>query len=193
MYRLSPIHSLYGGSSSLLAPQALRSATVMLLLLAIAGISAAWAQAYPTRPIRMLIPQPAGGTMDTVARAVSDPVSRALGQNIIIDNRSGANGIIAGETLARAVPDGHTLLYTSASLANNQLVYKKIPFDVTRDFAPVTMVASLPGYLVLIHPQLPAQSMRDLIELSKSGQKPVLYGSGGGGNRQHRRVGRFNC
>src|SRR5262245_45879775 len=98
----------------------------------------------------MLIPQPAGGTMDTVARAVFDPVSRALGQNIIIDNRAGANGIIAGETVARAVPDGYTLLYTSASLPNNQLVYKKLPFDFTRDFAPVTMVVSLPGYLVLI-------------------------------------------
>jgi tripartite-type tricarboxylate transporter receptor subunit TctC len=142
-------------------------------------------QPWPVRPIRLLIPQPAGGTMDTVARAVADPVSRALGQNIIIDNRSGANGIIAGETLARAVPDGYTLLYTSASLANNQLVYKKLSFDVTRDFAPVTLVASLPGYLVLVHPQLPAPTMRELIELSKSTQKPVFYGSSGVGNSQH--------
>jgi tripartite-type tricarboxylate transporter receptor subunit TctC len=159
----------------------------VLALLAWVLAASSWAQttAWPVRPIRMLIPQPAGGTMDTVARAVSDPVSRALGQNIIIDNRSGANGIIAGETLARAVPDGYTLLYTSASLANNQLVYKKIPFDVTRDFAPVTLVASLPGYLVLVHPQLAAQSMRELIELSKNTQKPVFYGSSGVGNSQH--------
>ncbi len=164
----------------------LLSSRALLLLLGAAIIPpAAWAQQYPTRPIRMLIPQPAGGTMDTVARAVSDPVSRALGQNIIIDNRSGANGIIAGETLAKAVPDGHTLLYTSASLANNQLVHKKLPFDVTRDFAPVTLVASLPGYLILVHPQLAAQSVRELIELSKNTQKPVFYGSSGVGNSQH--------
>ncbi len=162
-----------------------RVSTACLLLIACVSPLAAAAQSYPNRPIRMLIPQPAGGTMDTVARAVSDPVSRALGQNVIIDNRSGANGIIAGETLARAVPDGYTLLYTSASLANNQLVYKKLPFDVTRDFAPVTLVASLPGYLVLVHPQLPAQSMRELIELSKAAQKPVFYGSSGVGNSQH--------
>jgi tripartite-type tricarboxylate transporter receptor subunit TctC len=157
-----------------------------LLLLGVIAASA-WAQPalWPARPIRMLIPQPAGGTMDTVARAIVDPVSRALGQNIIIDNRSGANGIIAGETLARAIPDGYTLLYTSASLANNQLVYKKIPFDVTRDFAPVTLVATLPGYLVLVHPQLQAHSMKELIELSRSAQKPVFYGSSGIGNSQH--------
>ena len=133
----------------------------------------------------MMIPQPAGGTMDTIARALSNDLVRGLGQNIVIDNRSGANGIIAGETLARAVPDGHTLLYTSASLVNNQLVHKKLPFDATRDFAPVTQVTSLPGYLILINPQVPARSVRDLVELSKSARSPLHYGSSGVGNSQH--------
>ena len=142
-------------------------------------------QAFPARPIRMMIPQPAGGTMDTVARAVSEPMARSFGQNIIIDNRSGANGIIAGETLARAAPDGYTLLYTSASLVNNQLVHRKLSFDVMRDFAPVTRVNSLPGYLVLVSPQVPARSVRELVELSKTAKTPVSYGSSGVGNSQH--------
>ncbi|MCC7485382.1 MAG: tripartite tricarboxylate transporter substrate binding protein [Burkholderiales bacterium] len=140
---------------------------------------------YPVRPVRMLIPQPAGGTMDTIARALADPMARSLGQNIIIDNRSGANGIIAGETLARAAPDGYTLLYTSASLVNNELVQKKKPFETLRDFAPVTLVNRLPGYLVLVHPQLAAQNMRELVELSKDPRRRVLFGSSGVGNSQH--------
>lgn len=161
--------------------------TIAFILASVAWIlaSPSWGQAYPTRPVRMLIPQPPGGTMDTMARALSDPLVRGLGQNIVIDNRSGANGIIAGETLAKAAPDGHTLLYTSASLVNNQLVHKKLPFDALRDFAPVTLVNSLPGYLVLVNAQVPAHSVKELIELSRSTRDPVKYGSSGIGNSQH--------
>ncbi len=138
---------------------------------------------YPERPIRMMIPQPAGGTMDTIARAVSTLVVENVGYNVVIDNRSGANGIIAGETLARAAPDGYTLLYTSASLANNELVMKKPQFHVLKDFAPVTQVTTLPGYLVVTNNQLPAKSLKELIELSK--RQPVHFGSSGTGNSQH--------
>ena len=143
------------------------------------------AQSYPARPVRMLLPQPPGGTMETVARVLSQQVAQAWAQTIVIDNRSGANGIIAGELTARAVPDGYTLLYTSASLVNNQLVHKKLPFDALKDLAPVTQVTTLPGYLVLIHPQLPAKNMKELIELSKSARTPVHFGSSGYGNSQH--------
>ncbi len=157
------------------------------IVAALAGAAAwpSWGQGFPNRPVRMIIPQPPGGTMDTMARAIADPMSRGWGQNIVIDNRSGANGIIAGETLARSAPDGYTLLYTSASLVNNQLVHKRLPFDVMRDFAPVTLVNRLPGYLVLINPKVPAQSMKELIELSKNPRVPVHYGSSGVGNSQH--------
>lgn len=143
------------------------------------------AQSYPARPVRMLLPQPPGGTMETVARVLSQQVAQAWAQTIVIDNRSGANGIIAGELTARAVPDGYTLLYTSASLVNNQLVHKKLPFDALKDLAPVTQVTTLPGYLVLIHPQLPAKNMKELIELSKASRTPVHFGSSGYGNSQH--------
>ena len=159
--------------------------TIALALALLAGIAAgpSWSQSYPDRPIRMMIPQPPGGTMDTMARALADPLVRALGQNIVIDNRSGANGIIAGETLARAAPDGYTLLYTSASLANNQLVHKKPPFDVLKDFAPVTLANTLPGYLIIVNAQSPARSMQELVELSKTTR--VHFGSSGAGNSQH--------
>jgi tripartite-type tricarboxylate transporter receptor subunit TctC len=157
--------------------------TIALALLAGIVASPSWSQLYPNRPIRMMIPQPPGGTMDTMARALAEPLVRELGQNIVIDNRSGANGIIAGETLARAAPDGYTLLYTSASLANNQLVHKKPPFDVLKDFAPVTLANTLPGYLIIVNAQSPARSVRDLVELSKTTR--VHYGSSGVGNSQH--------
>jgi len=157
--------------------------TIALALLAGIVASPSWSQPYPNRPIRMMIPQPPGGTMDTMARALAEPLVRELGQNIVIDNRSGANGIIAGETLARAAPDGYTLLYTSASLANNQLVHKKPPFDVLKDFAPVTLANTLPGYLIIVNAQSPARSVKDLVELSKTTR--VHYGSSGVGNSQH--------
>jgi tripartite-type tricarboxylate transporter receptor subunit TctC len=152
---------------------------------ACAGLLGGPAQAagYPDRPIRMMIPQPAGGTMDTIARAVSSLVVESVGYNIVIDNRSGANGIIAGETLARAAPDGYTLLYTSASLANNELVMKKPQFHVLKDFAPVTQVTTLPGYLIITNNQTQAKSLKELIELSK--RQPVHFGSSGTGNSQH--------
>lgn len=143
----------------------------------------AWGETYPSRPVRLLIPQPPGGTMDTLARATTNQMAESFGQNVVIDNRSGANGIIAGETLARAAPDGYTLLYTSASLANNQLVFKKPPFDVLKDFAPVTLANTLPGYLIIVSTQTPAKSVKDLVELSKTTR--VHFGSSGTGNSQH--------
>ncbi|MBI3917514.1 MAG: hypothetical protein HY322_10965 [Betaproteobacteria bacterium] len=161
-----------------------RAFVVLPLLFAVwAGLS--WGQAYPQRPIRMMIPQPPGGTMETIGRLVAEPVARALGQNIVIDNRTGANGIIAAETLARATPDGYTLLYTSASLANNDFVHRKLPYNFRRDFAPVTQVTTLPGYLILVGPKVPAQTLKELIELSRTAREPVHFGSSGVGNSQH--------
>ena len=101
--------------------------------------SASMAQdTWPNRPIRMVVPQTPGGSMDTNARAMVDLISRELGQNVVIDNRGGANGIIAGEMVAHSPPDGYTVFYTSNSMINNQLVKAKPPFDVLRDFEPVT-------------------------------------------------------
>jgi tripartite-type tricarboxylate transporter receptor subunit TctC len=157
----------------------------ILLLLAGLAVAPSWGQNYPVRPIRMVVPQPAGGSMDSNARALSEYLARELGQNIVIDNRAGANGIIAGDMVAKAVPDGYTVLYTSNSFINNQLVQAKPTFDVLRDFAPITNVGKLPGYLILVNAQVPAHSMKDLIELGKSSRDPLRFGSGGVGNSQH--------
>ena len=161
------------------------AAKSVLLLLALTFANAAWSQAYPSRPIRLLLPQPPGGTMETVGRMLSQQVSAAMGQPIVIDNRSGANGIIAGELTAKALPDGYTVLYTSASIVNNQLVHKKLPFDALKDLEPISQLTTLPGYLVLVTPQLPAKNMKELIELSKNPRTPVHFGSSGLGNNQH--------
>ncbi len=164
-------------------PSSLIPRAAAFVLCAVLAAGAALAAGYPDRPIRMMIPQPPGGTMDTIARAVSSVMVENLAYNIVIDNRAGANGIIAGETLARAAPDGYTLLYTSASLANNELVLKKPQFHVLKDFAPLTLVNTLPGYLIIVNSQSPAKSLTELIELSK--RTPVHYGSSGTGNSQH--------
>ena len=137
-----------------------------------------WAQSYPDRPIRMVVPQTAGGSMDSNARALSDLLVRELRQNIIIDNRGGANGIIAGEMVASAAPDGYTVIYSSNSLINNQLVRIKPPFDVLRDFEPVTLVVKN-YYIILVNLTVPAQTLKELIEYSKGPREPVHYGSGG--------------
>ena len=162
----------------------IRTLTALGLCACIAGAGAA-EQKYPDRPIRMVVPQAAGGSMDTNGRALADILSREFGQNIVIDNRGGANGIIAGETVAHAVPDGYTFLYSSNSIINNQLVKAKPPFDVLRDFEPVTNVAKMPGYLVLVNAQVPVQTFKELIDLSKNSREPLRYGSGGIGNSQH--------
>ncbi len=161
----------------------MKRAAIGVALLCLLAAGAAGAQPYPNRPVRMIIPQPAGGTMDTNARALAEPLSRDLGQNVVIDNRSGANGIIAGEMLANAPPDGYTLLFTSSSLIYNQVINKKTPFNALRDFAPITQMAQTFGYLVLVNPQVAANSLHELVELSK--KQPVNFGSGGIGNSQH--------
>ena len=156
-----------------------------LIALGLVLNAAAWAQPFPQRPIRVVVPQPAGGSMDANARALAIHLEPAFGQNLVIDNRGGANGIIAGELVARAAPDGHTILYTSNSFINNQLAQKQLPFHVIRDFAPVTLVGTLPGYLVLVNAQVPAKSLKELIELSKAPGSNIKFGSGGIGNSQH--------
>jgi tripartite-type tricarboxylate transporter receptor subunit TctC len=157
-----------------------------VLLTAIIHPERVWASDNSAEPtVRILIPQPPGGSMDANMRAMALTLERELKSKIIIDNKAGANGIIAGDLLAHAPGDGLTLLYTSNSFANNQLLSKKLPFDVMRDFKAVTLAATMPGYMVLVNNSVNAKTLSELISASQSSDKTVRFGSGGIGNSQH--------
>jgi tripartite-type tricarboxylate transporter receptor subunit TctC len=156
------------------------NATVLL-----AAGTQACAQTYPERPIRLVVNFPAGGNVDTIARLQTAQLERQLGRTIVVDNRAGANGIIGIEIAAKAAPDGYTLLFSPSSIVVNQVVYPKIPYDIRRDFAPITNAAAGSGYLLVANPAVPARTVRELIALAKSTVKPLTYSTAGTGNPQH--------
>ena len=154
-----------------------------ILVLVIATPAAA--QQYPTKAVRMIVGFPAGGTSDIMARLTGQKLSEAWSQTFIIDNRPGAGGNIGTELVAKAPPDGYTLLVSPGStLTSNPAVYSKVPFDTMRDFAPVTIIAGVPNALV-VHPSLPANNVKALIALAKSRPGQLAYASTGAGQSTH--------
>jgi tripartite-type tricarboxylate transporter receptor subunit TctC len=141
------------------------------------------AQSYPSRPIRLIIPFPAGGNVDVFGRVLYREAEQHIGTNFVIDNRGGANGIIGSDVVRQATPDGYTILNTSFGFAVNPAIVKKMPFDIVRDFIPITKVATGLGYLVVVNPKLPAKNMAELIALAKKSE--IRYSSAGIGNGQH--------
>lgn len=141
------------------------------------------AQNYPTRPVRVVVPFPPGGNVDVFARVLYRQVEQELGQSIVIDNRGGANGILGADIVAHATPDGYTLLNTSFAFAVNPGIVKKMPFDVTKDFVPVTNVALGTGYLLVSNMAFPAKTVKELIAVAKT--RSVRYSTAGVGNGQH--------
>jgi len=164
-------------------PRYLVVAVVALAALAASGMP--HAQNYPTRPIRMIIPFPPGGNVDVFARVLYLQVEKELGQTIVIDNRGGANGVIAADIVANATPDGYTMLNTSFSFAVNPHIRKKLPYDVVKDFAPVTDVALGTGYLMVANLKFPANTVKELIALAKQQPGKIRYSSAGVANGQH--------
>lgn len=142
---------------------------------------AALAQAYPSKPIRVLIATSAGSNPDTVARVVAVGLTRALGQQIIVDNRAGAGGNIGAEIAARAPADGYTVLFAHTNHSINATLYRKLAYDIVNDFSPVTLVARSP-FVATVHPSLPAKSLRDLINIAKSRPGDLTYASAGTGS-----------
>ena len=164
-------------------PQMFRLSCALPLLLL--GCTIAAAQTYPNRPIRIVAPFPAGGGLDLVARALGQRLSAALGQSVIIDNRAGADGMIGTEQVARATPDGYTLLVSSTGpMVINPALNLKMPYDTLKDFAPITLVVVQPLCLV-VHPSLPVKSVKELVALAKARPGQLNYGSGGIGNGAH--------
>lgn len=139
---------------------------------------------YPTKPIRVIVPQSAGGSTDLVARVITQRLDDALGQPIVVDNRPGAGSLNGTETVAKAVPDGYTLLAVAASFSINPSLHQKLPFDPVRDFAPITRLATLPHILV-VQPSLPVKSVKDLIAFAKAKPGELNYASSGVATSTH--------
>ena len=140
---------------------------------------------YPARPVRIILPQPAGGGTDVVARAIAQTLTDAWGQQVLVDNRPGANGIIGTDMAAKSKPDGYTLLYGFTSMLTiNPSVYKSLPYDTLRDFAPITHTVTNTMALV-VNPYLPVRSVKELVALARSRPGDLLYGSFGIGNQTH--------
>jgi tripartite-type tricarboxylate transporter receptor subunit TctC len=142
------------------------------------------AQSYPVKPVRVIVPFPPGSGADITTRIVAPRLSEALGQQLVVENRAGAAGNIGAEVVARAAPDGYTLLTAPASIAISQTLYKKLPFDLARDFQPVAMLASVP-FILVVHPSLPAKNVKDLVALAKSRPGQINYASTGSGSSPH--------
>ena len=154
-------------------------------------LSTGWAQSYPIRPVRFIVPFPPGGANDTIARLLAVPLTEMLGQQFVIDNRGGANTIIGTDITAKASPDGYTILIIPGSFAINVSLYKKLPYDSRRDFMPVVMIGN-GAYVIVVHPSLPVKSVAELIALAKQKPGEIRYGSSGVGNVTHLAAELFN-
>ncbi|HKU70665.1 MAG TPA: tripartite tricarboxylate transporter substrate binding protein [Burkholderiales bacterium] len=163
----------------------MKKALAVLALVAATVSGAALGQPYPSKPIRVVVPYPPGGGTDLLARSIAPRLSDKEGQSIAVDNRSGANGMIGGEIVAKSPPDGYTLLLaTSAEVALNAAVYEKMPYNPEREFAPIMLLANSPLVLA-VHPALPAKNVKEFIALAKKRPGEITYGSGGAGGPHH--------
>ena len=152
---------------------------------ALALAANAWGQSYPVRPIRLVVPWSAGGPPDAVGRLVGNRVGEALKQQIVIDNRPGANSIIGTELVARSAPDGYTYLLTTGSHTQNAALYSRLPYDTLKDFIALTLVGESAGMVIGVHPSLPVKSVKELIALAKAKPGQLTFGSAGNGNTLH--------
>ena len=147
-----------------------------------AGVASA--QTYPSGPMRIVVPFPPGGGTDILARSVAQKLSEAWGVSVIVDNRGGANGTIGAAAVARAPPDGNTIIVVPSGFAVNPSIYKNLPFDAVRDFAPVTQLAASPLVLV-VHPSFPPKSVKELVAFLRARPGAINYGSSGNGSPPH--------
>src|SRR5438309_4884701 len=152
--------------------------TLSLFLLALLSLGAAAQTVYPAKPVRFIVPSAAGGGTDIIARALSQKVSESLGAQFVVDNRPGAGQMIGIELAAKSPADGHTILMAASTLAINPIMYKTVPYDPLRDFAPITQAASLANVLV-VHPSLPVKSVAELIAYAKRRPGQLNFASAG--------------
>jgi tripartite-type tricarboxylate transporter receptor subunit TctC len=161
------------------------SAAVFACLLSLGLAAPAVAETFPERPVRLVIPFPAGGSTDLVGRLVAEKMSEGLGQQVVVENRGGAGGNLGAAEVARATPDGYTILMgTVATHALNPAVYTKMPYDAAKDFAPISLLVTVPNVLV-VHPSVPANTAQELIALLKANPGKYSYASSGNGTPLH--------
>ncbi len=168
----------------------MRTFKICLLLLALLCTGLAQAEDYPAKPIRFIVPYPPGGSADILARTVGEKLTRALGQPLVIENKPGAGGIVGAQEVARSPADGYTLLFANTSIAINPSLYKSLPYDTAKTFAPVVLMVSVPN-LLLVAEDVPAASVADLIRLAKASPGNLNYASAGNGTFPHLAVELF--
>lgn len=155
------------------------------LTIGVAGLWPAKAQTYPDKPIHIMVPFPAGGLVDVLARAVGNEMSKSLGQPVIVENRPGAGGNIGADVVAKAAPDGYTLLMTSPGIQSiNEFLYKTMPFDPDKAFVPISMVADM-SMLVVVHPKTKIKTLKELVDFAKANPNKLNFGSAGIGTTGH--------
>ena len=162
---------------------------VAFVLAAAAGLAGG---AYPERPIRLLVPSSPGSGPDTVARILATRLSATFGQQVVADNRAGATGVLASETVARATPDGYTVLLTSGGHTSNPHIYRKLPYDTLADFTPITCFLTTGGLMVVATPSFAARTVPQLIDLARAAPGRIAYASAGVGNLTHLAGEMFN-
>ncbi|SHI36264.1 tripartite tricarboxylate transporter substrate binding protein [Pollutimonas bauzanensis] len=173
-----------GKAPGLLTAGTAVAAAAAAVLMASAPAQAAGADAYPAKPISLIVSYPAGGSVDVAARILQEPLSKALGQPVVIENKGGAGGTIGTSYVAKSQPDGYTLLITLSSHTINPAIYDKLSFDTGTDFSPISMVASAPQILVA-NPAFPPSSLAELIDYAKHSENDIPYGSAGTGSPSH--------
>src|SRR6185295_14312032 len=156
----------------------------LLLAVLCAVTSLAWGQQWPTKPVRIVVPYPPGGANDIVARALQPALSASLGQPIVIENRGGGATQLGTEAVARSAPDGSTFLLTNIALGANPSLFAKLPYDTSKDLAPISLISTVPLVLV-VHPSLPANTAAEFVKLAKAKPGSIHYASAGNGSANH--------
>jgi tripartite-type tricarboxylate transporter receptor subunit TctC len=161
------------------------TSTIAALIVTALYYGDAWCQSYPTKPVRLVAPFPAGGGTDIIARLIGRRLGESFGQSFVVDNRTGAAGIIGCENVARSAPDGYTLLMgTTGTHTTNPAVFPKLSYDPVKDFAPISLVAESP-FVLVVHPSLPVKNVKELIALAKARPETLTYASSGIGGIAH--------
>jgi tripartite-type tricarboxylate transporter receptor subunit TctC len=163
----------------------MRKVAWLIAFVAVAAALPVFAQSWPASPVKMIIPWPAGGGNDILGRKLGDALAPALGQPVVVENRGGANGLIGAEAVARAAPDGYTIMFHSVTThAINASFYPKIPYDTVADFAPVTLIGEA-AHVLVANPSFPANSVKELVDLARQKPGAISYASFGSGSSSH--------